>query len=163
MRLRAQRRNLVVWSQSSGFAGVPRVTRPARTRQSRRWIRIGTLLTLRGLLPLARGVRARWRVLLAGTALTVTGLILRGSPADSAFLLPGLMLLLSAPLLPGSPERGSELERELAGYTTAAQRHDLEAILDQYPDDVTRELREILAGHAQAADHGRRSRAFGRY
>jgi hypothetical protein len=121
------------------------------------------LLTLRGLLPLARGVRARWQLLLAGTALTVTGVILSGNPASSVFLLPGLMLLLSAPLLPGSPQRRSELERELAAYTTSAQRHDLEATLDRYPDDVTRELREILAGQATAADHGGRYRAFGRY
>jgi hypothetical protein len=163
MRLRPQRRNLVVWSQSSGSAGVSRVTRPARTRRIHRAIRLGMLLTLRGLLPLARGVRARWRLLLAGTALTVTGLILHGSPVDTAFLLPGLMLLLSAPLLPGSPERRSELERELAVYTTAAQRHDLEATLDRYPDDVTRELREILAGQATAADHRSRYQAFGRY
>jgi hypothetical protein len=124
---------------------------------------MGTLLTLRSLLPLARGVRARWGVLLAGTALTVTGVLLRGSPADTMFLLPGLMLLLSAPLLPGSPERRSELERELAVYTTPAQRHDLEATLDRYPDDVTHELREILAGQATAADHNSRYRAFGRY
>jgi hypothetical protein len=47
--------------------------------------------------------------------------------------------------------RRSELERELAGYTTSAQRRDLEATLDQYPDDVTRELRDILARQAMAA------------
>ena len=156
MSLRPQRRNLVVWSQSDRAYRASRVTRPARSRRTRRWIRIGTLLTLRSLLLLARAVRARWQLLLAGTALTVTGVILRGSPADSMFLLPGLMLLLSAPLLPGRPERRSELERELAVYTTAAQRHDLEATLDRYPDDVTRELREILAGQAAAADHGSR-------
>jgi hypothetical protein len=158
-----RRRDLVVWSQSGRAYRALRGTRPARTRRIRRAIRLGMLLTLRGLLPLARGVRARWRPLLAGTALTVTGVILRGSPTGSIVLLPGLVLLLSAPLLPGSPERRSELERELAVYSTSAQRHDLEATLDQYPDDVTRELREILAGQVIAADKGHRYQAFGRY
>ena len=163
MRLRPHRRNLVVWSQSSGSAGTSRVARPARTGRMRRGIRIGMLIALRGLLPLARGVRARWRPLLAGVVLTVVGVVLRGSTTGGVVLLPGLMLLLSAPLLPGSPDRRSELERELAVYTTAAQRHDLEATLDRYPDDVTRELREILAGQAAAADRGSRYGAFGRY
>jgi hypothetical protein len=109
------------------------------------------LLTLRGLLLLARAVRARWRPLLAGTALTVAGVLLRGSAVGSMVLLPGLLLLVCAPLIPGAPEGRSELERELAVYTTPAQRHDLEATLDQYPDDVTRELRAILARQATAA------------
>ena len=155
MRLRPHRRNLVVWSQSSGSAGTSRVARPARTGRMRRGIRIGMLIALRGLLPLARGVRARWRPLLAGVVLTVVGVVLRGSTTGGVVLLPGLMLLLSAPLLPGNPDaarvRRSELERELAVYTTPAQRHDLEATLDQYPDDVTRELRDILARQATAA------------
>ena len=150
MRLRPHRRNLVVWSQSSGSAGTSRVARPARTGRMRRGIRIGMLIALRGLLPLARGVRARWRPLLAGVVLTVVGVVLRGSTSGTV-LLPGLMLLLSAPLLPGTSEARSKLERELAVYTTSAQRHDLEATLDQYPDDVTRELRDILARQATAA------------
>jgi hypothetical protein len=106
------------------------------------------LLTLRSLLPLARAVRARWRPLLPGTVLTVAGLLLRGSPTDSVVLLPGLMLLLSAPFLPGTPDGRSELERELAVYSTPAQRRDLEATLDQYPDNVTSELRDILTRQA---------------
>jgi hypothetical protein len=113
------------------------------------------LVTLLGLLPLARAVRARWKPLLAGAGLTVAGVILRGSTPGSVVLLPGLLLLLTAPLLPGTGQavrlRRTELERELAGYSTNAQRHDLEATLDQYPDDVTRELRDILAGQTTAA------------
>ena len=151
MRLRPHRRYLVVWSQSDGAYQALRVTRPARPRRFRRGLRLGMLLTLRSLLPLARAVRARWRPLLAGVVLTVAGLLLRGSSTGSVVLLPGLVLLFSAPLLPGAPEGRSELERELAVYTTAAQRHDLEATLDQYPDDVTRELRDILARQATAA------------
>ena len=155
MRLRSHRRHLVVWSQASGSAGASPVTRPARAGRIRRGIRIGMLLTLLGLRPLARWARARWRPLLAGVVLTVVGVVLRGSTTGGVVLLPGLMLLLSAPLLPGSPDaarvRRSELERELAVYTTPAQRHDLEATLDQYPDDVTRELRDILARQATAA------------
>ncbi len=165
MRLRAQRRNLVVWSQSAGSAGRNGDPRVRRTRRFRRWIRIGMLLTLLGLLPLVRAARARWKPLLAGTGLTVAGAILRGNTVGIVFLLPGLMLLLSAPIMPGTPQadlRRTKLERELAGYSTTAQRHDLEAMLDRYPDDVTHELRDILADQRTAA---RRSRfpVVGRY
>ena len=166
MRLRAQRRNLVVWSQSRGTYRASRVTRPARARRIRRWIRIGMLLTVLRLLPLARAVRGRWRPLLAGTVLTATGVMLRGSTVGSVVLLPGLLLLLSAPLIPGTPEtdrmQRSELERELAVYTTSAQRFDLEATLDQYPDEVTHELRDILADQA-TAKRDKRFPAIGRY
>ena len=122
------------------------------------------LLTVLGLLPLDRAMRARWRPLLAGAALTAAGVIMRGSTA-SVLLLPGLLLLLTAPLIPGTPGadrlRRAELERELAVYTTSAERHDLEAMLDQYPDDVTSELRDILAGQAKA-DYDKRFPALGR-
>ena len=148
MRLRPHRRHLVVWSQSDGAYQAWRVTRPGRTRRLRRGIRIATLLTLCSLLPLARAVRARWRPLLAGVVLTVAGLLLRGSSTGSVVLLPGLVLLLSAPLLPGTPGQRSDLERELAVYSTPAQRRDLEATLDQYPDNVTSELRDILTRQA---------------
>jgi len=103
MRLRPHRRNLVVWSQSSGSAGTSRVARPARTGRMRRGIRIGMLIALRGLLPLARGVRARWRPLLAGGVLTVAGVMWLDGPGGMV-LLPGLWLLLSAPLIPASPK-----------------------------------------------------------
>jgi hypothetical protein len=55
-----------------------------------------------------------------------------------------------------------KLERELAGYRTNAQRHDLEATLDRYPDDATREVREILASQAAAA-YDDRPPAIGRH
>ena len=62
------------------------------------------------------------------------------------------MFLLSAPLVPDIPEadrkRRAALSRELAVYSTPAQRRDLEATLDQYPDNVTYELRDILASQA---------------
>ncbi|HEX2804880.1 MAG TPA: hypothetical protein VHN80_01750 [Kineosporiaceae bacterium] len=48
--------------------------------------------------------------------------------------------------------RRRALERELADYATPAQRLDLEATLDRYPDGVTFELRDILARRAMAAD-----------
>jgi hypothetical protein len=163
MRVRPRRRrNLVVWSQSGGTDRASRVARP-RPRRIRRWIRVGMLLTLLGLLPLARAVRARWKLLLAGTVLTVAGVIMGASTAGSTMLLPGLMLLMAAPLVPGSPgaER-TKLERELAGYCTNAQRQDLEATLDRYPDDATREVREILVSQAAAA-YDSRPRAIGRY
>jgi hypothetical protein len=166
MSLRAHRRSLVVWRQSAGSAGMYDIPRPARTRRVRRRIRIVALLTLVTLRPAVRAVRARWRPLLAGTVLTVAGVIMRDSTPGSVVLLPGLLLLLTAPLIPGAPEtdrrRRAELERELAVYTTSAQRHDLEATLDRYPDDVTRELRDILAGQAKV-DDSRRFPARGRH
>ena len=112
------------------------------------------LLGVIGLTPLTRAVWARRWQLLAGSALTVAGVMLRGGQA-SIVLLPGLLLLLSAPLVPASSaadrKRHSELERELAVYATPAQRRDLEATLDRYPDSTTRELRDILARQAGAA------------
>lgn len=159
MRLRPHRRNLVVWSQSAGSAELRDAPRPTRTRRIRRRIRIAMLLAVVALWPLVRAVRARWRPLLAGAALTAVGVAMRGSTVGSVVLLPGLLLLLTAPLLPGTPEadrlRRSELERELAVYATSAQRFDLEATLDQYPDSVTAELRDILARQAIAAAHPR--------
>ena len=117
------------------------------------------LYTVVGLLPVVRAVRRRWRVLTPGVVLTVTGLVLRGSGPGSLVLLPGLLLLLSAPLLPGTagPERlrRSKLERELAVYTTTRQQFDLQATLDQYPDGVTHELRDILARQATTAAYPR--------
>jgi hypothetical protein len=155
MSLRPHRRNLVVWSQSAGSADLQVAPRPARTRR----IRIIVLLTLVAVWPMVRAVRARWRPLLAGAALTGVGVAMRGSTVGSVVLLPGLLFLLTAPLLPGTPEadrlRRSELERELAVYATSAQRFDLEATLDQYPDSVTDELRDILARQAIAAANPR--------
>ena len=166
MGLRPHRRNLVVWSQSDRAYRASRATRPARFWRLRRRIRIVFLFTVVGLLPLARAVRARWPVLLAGTALTVTGIVMRDSATDLLVLLPGLLLLLSAPLLPATTVtdrmRHSALERELALYTTSAQRRDLEATLDQYPDDVTRELRDILTAKPELTAASQ-WRAFGRY
>jgi hypothetical protein len=157
MTLRPHRRNLVVWSRSAvpaGWYDAPRLTRPSRTRRIRRRIRIGALLTLVGLMRLAGAVRPRWRLLLAGAVLTVVGVLLRPG-SGSLLLLPGLIFLMSAPLLPPSDKeaskRLSELERELAVYSTPAQRYDLEATLDRYPDDITHDLRNILARQAMAA------------
>ena len=148
MRLRPHRRNLVVWSSSAGPAGrygALRFTRPAPGRRIRRSIRTGALLTVIGLVRLARPVRARWRPLLSGTVLTVAGFIMR-SGTGSVVLIPGVLLLFSALLIPPDPEdreRLMELERELAAYSTPAQRCDLEAILDRYPDGATHEVRDI--------------------
>jgi hypothetical protein len=150
-------RNLVVWSQSMGSAGRNGASRLARTGRTRRQMRIGVLLTVVGLMRLGRAMRARWRPLLAGGVLTAGGFMLRGG-AGGVIALVGVMFLLSALLLPVSPKAArvqrSKLERELAGYSTPAERCDLEAILDQYPDDSTNELRGILAGQAMTAyDH----------
>ena len=52
-------------------------------------------------------------------------------------------------------KRRAELERELAGYASPAERCDLEAALDRYPSGVTSELRAILARQSGAADQTR--------
>ncbi len=168
MRRRPHRRNLVVWSQSArpaGRHGTSQFTAPSRSRRIRRFLRTGVLLTILGLMPLATAVRARWRMVLPGAVLTVVGVMYRADPAG-VVLLPGLLLLFSAPLFPASLRadrtRRSELERELAGYSTPAQRCDVEAMLDRYPDDVTNELRVILARQAMAA-YGNRIPGAGGY
>jgi hypothetical protein len=167
MRLRPHRRNLVVWSSSAGPAHryhAPRFTRLTRASRIRRFFLNGALLAVIGLIGLARAVRPRWRPLLAGGVLTVVGVVLR-SGAGGVALLPGLLFLLYGLLMPASPEAArvhSELERELAVYSTPAQRRDLEATLDRYPDGITQELREILAGQAMNADNTR-SPTVGRY
>ena len=128
MRLRAHRRNLAASSPSAGPAdghGARRLTRLARTRRTRRFIRTGALLTVIGLRRLARAVHLRWRPLLAGGVLTVAGVMWLDGPGGMV-LLPGLWLLLSAPLIPASPEadrmRRPEVELELAVFSTPAQR-----------------------------------------
>ena len=162
MRLRPRRRNLMVWRQSAGPAAWHGGLRLTRTGRIRRWIRIGALLTVIGLVGLARGARARWRPLLPGIAFTVAGVIMR-TGAGGVLLLPGMLLLLHALLIPGGPAADRRrLERELGEYSTPAQRRDLEAILDRYPDGITCELRDILGRQDAAADRNR-SPAAGRY
>jgi hypothetical protein len=152
--MRSHRRTLVVWSQSSGLP--VREPRPRLTwlRRARRGLRIGVLLIIIGLTPVARAAAGRWRILLPATVLTVAGVMLRSGQA-SIVLLPGLVLLCWAPLVPARVRadrtRPSQLERELTACSTTAHRHDLEAILDRYPDDVTLELRDILARQHQAS------------
>jgi len=144
MRRRSHRRTLVVWSQSAGSAGRCGAPPFTRRRRIRRWIRTGALLTVVGLRPLARAVRARWRPVLSGGVLTVAGVMWLDGPGGMV-LLPGLWLLLSAPANPGSPKadrlRRPEVEHELAVFSTPAQRR--------------------LAIHAMAA-HDKRSPVTGR-
>ena len=51
-------------------------------------------------------------------------------------------------------KRRSDLERELAGYATPAERLDLEAIVDRY-HTAPHELREILGRQSVAANETR--------
>ena len=127
IRLRAHRRNLVVGSPSVGSAGrsgAPKLTRPGLTRRIHRGIRTGALLMVIGLTRLAGAVRTRWRPLLAGGVLTVAGGMLRG--AWGVVFLPGLLFLLSAPLVPATPMtdrvRRAELERGLGVFSHPTQR-----------------------------------------
>jgi hypothetical protein len=164
MTLRSHRRNLVVWNQSVASVGRYDAPRSRRTRRLRRRIRALALLAAVGLIRAARAVGSRWRPLLAGGVLTVGGVLLPGGAGGSAVLV-GVMFLIAAPLIPSSPSanrrRCSRPEHELAGYSTPADRSDLEAILDRYPDDVTGELRDILASQARTAHDDRFRRSGG--
>ena len=157
MGLRARRRNVVVWTSSAGLNGRHRITmfpRLARAGRMRRLAHTGGLVTVISLTRLARALHLRWGLVLAGGVLTVAGVLLRNG-AGGLVLLPGLLFLYSALLVEPGPaadrKRRRELQRELAAYSTSAQRCDLEAILDRYPDDDTYELRHILARQATAA------------
>lgn len=44
----------------------------------------------------------------------------------------------------------TSLERDLAGYTSAADLNDLDAILDRYGDEETAEIRGILSARRAA-------------
>jgi hypothetical protein len=82
MRLRTYRRTLLRRSQSvdpSDRYYAPALAGLARFRRIRRSIRIGSLLTIIGVIRLARGVRCRWQSVLAGTALTTTGVMVHAS------------------------------------------------------------------------------------
>jgi hypothetical protein len=154
MGLRPNRQNLVVFSSSGRRSERFRIQRPTRAQRIRRLTRMGALLAILGVLRLSAFGRRRWP-LLAGISLTAVGVALRGGPGG-VLLLPGLMLLvvtvLSPPLPPADRTRRAELERELAAYSTPAQRRDLEAAFDRYSDDVTSELREIMASHPVTTD-----------
>jgi hypothetical protein len=168
MRLQVHRRDRMVWSSSArpaDRAGGSWLTRPTRKRRVRRFVRTSALFTVLGLMRFVGGAWPRGRLVLAGGLLTVAGIVLRSQPAG-VVLLPGLLLIFSAPLIPAVPKadrkRNFELMRELAAYSTPSQRCDLEATLDQYPDEDTSELRAILAGQA-LADVSRRMAGAGRY
>jgi hypothetical protein len=76
-------------------------------------------------MPVARGGRARWWLLLAGGVLTVVGFRLHGAASGMVFL-PGLVCLAFTPLVPARAKtdrmRRSELERALGVYSHPAQR-----------------------------------------
>jgi hypothetical protein len=161
MMLRRQRRDVVIWRASRSpdcrgrglwFSQAP------RSGRVRRWLRLSGLLVAVGLLRVAAAVRPRWRPLAAGTVLTVAGFVMR-SGMPGAVMIPGMLFLTAALLAPvGPPEATPQrraLERELATYSTPAQRRDLDAILDRYPDGDTRELRDILTQQSLASESGR--------
>jgi hypothetical protein len=101
MRLRPRRPNLVVWSSTAAPAGRSRAAprragaRPARLRRIRWWLRTGALLTVLGVLRLARTARVRWEpvCLLAGVVIAGTGFALPGG--GGLFMLGVLVLIVT--------------------------------------------------------------------
>jgi hypothetical protein len=132
---------------SSSAKRVVYVPVPRRPGPLRRAVRTGFLLAVIGLVRVARS--PRWRSALVGAALTVPGVLFRGQLAGYLLLLPGLMALGYAPFLPGETTMNhrdhARLRREMAAYSTPAQRRDFETLLMQYSDQETSELRAILA------------------
>jgi hypothetical protein len=152
--MRLHRRDLVVWSSSAALADTcsdAQRKRHVGTAPIRRRIRIGALFVV-------IAVRPRWRPLLGAAVLATIGAT-QGSGVGGIVLIPSFLLLWHAVLIPADSdadrERRSLLERELAAYSTPAQRFDLEATLDRYPDDITLEIRDILARQAMAAHDNR--------
>ena len=160
MGLRARRRTVVVWRASRGQGSrhvLREFQRPASTQRLRGLLRIGWLAAAIALIWLGRALRLRWVARLAGGALIVTGVVVRGDLGAVAFLT-GFLLLYAALVIRVRPladrERRLALERELADYSPAA-RGDLEAILDRYSDGDTSEMRDILSRQAVATrDNG---------
>lgn len=108
MRLRPRRRNLVIWSSAGAPAALPAgrsSPRRTRIRRTRWWLRTGALLTIIGVLWLARTARRHWEpvFLLAGTALAMAGIML---PAVGAFF--AGVLILIATLLKGIARNGRD-------------------------------------------------------
>jgi hypothetical protein len=111
MGLRSRRRNLVVWHSAAGpgILGRRNYSRPSRLRRIRWWLRTGALLTIAGVLRLARGMRTCWEPvsLFAGLLLTVGGFAL---PGGGGFFLLG-MLVLIVTLLKGIRAQGRDPAR----------------------------------------------------
>jgi hypothetical protein len=111
MALRSRRRNLIAWTSSGGPAGLRRFGRPRLSRMSRIrwWLRTGALLTVIGILRLARGARTCWEPVcfVAGLLLAVTGFALPG--AGGIFLLGVLVLIVT--LLKGIRAQGRTAAR----------------------------------------------------
>ena len=139
MRLRARRRSLV-WRPSGGpvgWHGAPGLARPARTGTIRRFIRISALLTMIGLMRLARGVRPRWQPLLAGTVLAVAG-FMSCSGAWGALFPAGFWFYVYALLIPSSPDvdqrcRVQVITEPCHGYGRLSWPPDSGAILTSAP------------------------------
>jgi len=142
---------------SSSADRVVYVLVPRRPGRFRRAVRTGFLLAVIGLVRVARN--PRWRFGLGGAVLTVSGLLVRDHFPANLILLLGLMGLFYAPFLPGETagdRKGhARLRRELAAYSTPAERRDLEALLDQYSDQEAGELRAILASQDLASVRAR--------
>ncbi len=110
MRLRSRRRNLTILSTraiASSRFGVREPVRLARRRRFR-LMRTGMLLTVIGVIRLARIARSRWRISLGlcGVLLEVFGHAVFTGPARGAADLLGLVAVLFAVLKSADPASG---------------------------------------------------------
>jgi hypothetical protein len=108
MRMRSHRRDLAEWSAAAAPASRSadqQFTRLARSERIRWWLRTGVLLTLIGVMRLARIIRARWRpaFVLTGALLIVIGVML---PSLTAFFFGPLVVLFAMPKGPGANNDG---------------------------------------------------------
>ena len=108
MRMRSHRRSLTERSADAAPASRSADQQPTRLARSGRirWtLRAGVLLTVIGVMRLARIIRARWRpvFLLTGAMLIVIGVVL---PSLPAFLVGPLVVLFAMPKGPGSSNDG---------------------------------------------------------
>jgi hypothetical protein len=97
MRMRLHRRNLVLFNLSAP-ASRPATPGRARSRRIRRWLRMGTLLSIIGIMRFARTARTRWRPIfrVLGMLLLVFSVV-SGVMMPVAFVSGMLFLGLSAP------------------------------------------------------------------
>ena len=82
---------------------------------------------------------------------TVTQTITQNKTKDIAAMLHRLPVLRAVVRTHNTPSTDERLAAELSDYRSDADRNDLNALLDEYPDSEAAPIRELLNRHALAA------------